>query len=83
MRVSFFIKVLPRQPQVHGDAALTLKNACRPKHFTYRFPACAAFFGGDQHGHAQMIGVQVVVARLFARQAVVLHLGLPDGVGAP
>ena len=83
MRVGFFVKVLPRQPQVHGDAALTLQNACRSKRFTDRFPACASVFGCRQHGCAQVIGVQIVVARLFARQAAFVDVCLPDGVGAP
>ena len=83
MHARFGVVILPREPQVHGDAALALQDARRPEGFRLGFPARVAFLRGCQLRRAQMIRVQVVVAGLGVCQAGVVDIGLPDRISAP
>ena len=71
MAVGFLVVVLPRKPQVHGDAALVLQDPRRPKRFTGCLPARCAFLRRRQLRRAQMIRVQMVVPGVGVRQAAV------------
>ena len=77
MRPGLLVKVLPREPEVHGDGGLALEQARRPEGFTGCLPACAALLRRRQLRRAQVIRVQIVPVRVVVREATVRCMGLP------
>ena len=82
MQSRFLVPVLPREPEVDLGASCAFGSGIA-KRLAVASPGLVAALVGRQDGRAQVVGGDVVVARLAAREAAVVDVRLPDRRGAP
>ena len=82
VQARFLVPVLPREPEVDLGASCAFGSGIA-KRFAVASPGLVAALVGRQDGRAQVVGGDVVVARLAAREAAVVDVRLPYRVGAP